>query len=271
MRPIKLTFDTWYIDEHEVVGKADGFGRVYPGINSIGIPIAIKVVPAEDRLSAKQGLLFAKKFARQSTKHIVPIFDYGEADDGTTYVVMDRAEQSLRDWLESNPSASDNDVVAVVGDIARGLIEAGDWAHRNLKPENVLYLDARWQLTDFGIARIGNSVSAVSMLKSAQSAPYAAPEQWNQDHATHATDIYALGCIAAEITMARKIFRGPLLEDFMQQHKIEHPNIEMISSPLRALIARMLGKPPTERPSAKQVLTAFPASDVFPETRGFLS
>src|SRR5207244_13634179 len=103
-----------------------------------------------------------------------------------------RSRSSTEAFVES-------DAVEVVRQIARGLIEVGDWIHRDLKPENVLFLDGKWKIADFGIARIAEADTASYTLKHALSAPYAAPEQWHGERATHATEIYALGFIEFEI------------------------------------------------------------------------
>ena len=56
--------------------------------------------------------------------------------------------------------------------------------HRDLKPENVLFYDGSWCLTDFGIASYAEARTAPDTRKGFLSAQYAAPEQWNFEHAT---------------------------------------------------------------------------------------
>ena len=110
--------------------------------------------------------------------------------------------------------------------IAHGLLEKlVVWVRRDLKPENVLrYLD-RWALGDFGIAREAEAPTSNQTLRRMLSPPYAAPEQWNEERASHATDVYALACIGVEMLSGKPPFAGPGNSDFAKQHRLDAPQI----------------------------------------------
>jgi eukaryotic-like serine/threonine-protein kinase len=65
-----------------------------------------------------------------------------------------------------------------------------------LKPDNVLLQQGKWKIADFGIARFVDEATSTNTLREHLTDAYAAPEQWRSERATHATDVYALGCIA---------------------------------------------------------------------------
>src|ERR1700680_2666166 len=106
---------------------------------------------------------------------------------------MAQATQNLRAYLNAHDALGEPEVADVLYQLTNGLLEAGDWVHRDLKPENVLNAYDRWQIADFGIARLAEAPTATVTLKNALSPPYAAPEQWQGVRASHATDIYSLG------------------------------------------------------------------------------
>jgi len=96
---------------------------------------------------------------------------------------MRRADKSLRDDISDNGLCEDQ-VTEMILHLAQELGEAGDWIHRDIKPENILWCDGRWQTADFGVARAALAATSAGTLRDVLSAPYAAPEQWNREHAT---------------------------------------------------------------------------------------
>jgi serine/threonine protein kinase len=254
MRKLTLTFGEWQLDEAAPLGKAGGFGSVFSGLGADGTAVAIKLINLEAGDAAKRELEFAKAFAGRRTQYIIPIVDYG-IDNITkkSCIVMARAEGSLRDAI-AKTSIEQTEAINIIGQIAKGLLEAEDWIHRDLKPENILQLNGIWKIADFGIARLAEATTATRTLKNALSPPYAAREQWRGITATHATDIYALGCIAVELFTGRLAFVGPDVEDFARQHQSDLPGIENVPPYLRSLLFRMLAKPMVARPSAEKVI-----------------
>jgi serine/threonine-protein kinase len=130
-------------------------------------------------------------------EHVVPFIDAGEdADTGGYFVIMPKAEGSLQNKLTKNGPVVPTEAASILLQITKGLIEVGELVHRDLKPDNVLLHEGKWKIADFGIARFVEEATASNTLKDHLSPYYAAPEQWRGERATHATDVYALGCIA---------------------------------------------------------------------------
>ena len=73
--------------------------------------------------------------------------------------------------------------------------------HRDLKPSNALVTpDGRVKLLDFGIAKLLDVESEETFTQRVTLTPaYAAPEQFNGDPITTATDVYALGILLGEL------------------------------------------------------------------------
>ena len=146
------------------------------------------------------------------------------------------------------------EAVSVLVDIVEALaeVEGRGVVHRDIKPENVLLLDGRWHIADFGIARYAEATTASDTLKLAKSYPYAAPEQWREERATSATDVYALGVIAHELLAGERPFGGP---DFRRQHLEDNPpTIAGIPDRLRSLVIECLYKSPGARPRPENLV-----------------
>jgi hypothetical protein len=134
------------------------------------------------------------------------------------------------------------------------LAEVEDITHRDLKPGNILCHQGVWKIADFGIARFVEENTSLATLKECLSPPYAAPEQWQLERATSATDIYALGCIGYAILTGRPPFPGPSAVEYKQQHLFSAPTpLGQTTPQLRSLLSMMLRKVSDSRPSAARI------------------
>jgi len=195
--------------------------------------------------------------------------DFGEdAKSGQSCIVMVRAERNLREYLISTKALPEQEAADILRQVAEGLVEAGDWIHRDLKPENVLQTNGQWQIADFGIARLADATTSARTLKDALTPPYAAPEQFDGRRATHATDVYSLGCIGFEMLSGKWPFPGPAHEDFAQQHRHELPILKNGSPLIRLLILRMLARPEVARPDIREAITELASSQLGQAGRG---
>ncbi|WP_088319480.1 serine/threonine-protein kinase [Kineosporia sp. R_H_3] len=223
-----------------------GFGDVFAATCE-GAEAALKLV--RKLPGAQRELLFVDLGA---TRNVVPVIDQGETDDAWV-IVMPRAEKSLRDVLDQTGAAlSTGLAVAVLTDIAQALGDlSGRAVHRDLKPENVLLLGGHWCLADFGISRFAQATTAPDTRKFAKTPAYAAPEQWRDERATSATDVYAFGVIAYELLAGCRPFAGPDVHDLREQHLHEAPTpLRNVPVTLAALVEECLYKQAEARPSA---------------------
>jgi serine/threonine protein kinase len=212
-----------------------GMGRVWRARSAGGGPdVAVKVLAAADHLRATLQAEVAA-MARLDHPHICAVYDQGVVSEaeaaasegllvaGAPYLVMELA----RGALDREPAPGDFAALrrvllslldALAHAHARGLV------HRDVKPANVLVApDGSLRLADFGIARAlgaglgdGRSVHG--------SPPYMPPEQIG-GHARDQgpwTDLYALGCVAWELTTGQPPFGGPV-HHVLQAHLNREP------------------------------------------------
>ncbi|KAA1053928.1 serine/threonine-protein kinase [Azospirillum argentinense] len=256
MIPVTLPTGTWHYDPNAPLGGPGGFGAVFAGQAPDGRPVAVKRLHADVGVAGERELEIVQRLRGRPHRHVVPVLDAGpDRSTGSLFVVMARAESSLADLLRRRGFLDETEAIAILTEIVTGLQEVGELVHRDLKPQNILRLDERWQIADFGIARVAAATTAPNTLKACLSPPYGAPEQWRMERATHETDVYALGCIAVELLTGAPPFPGPASEDYLEQHCLHKaPAVDRASVRLAGLIARMLRKPPVMRPGLPRLL-----------------
>jgi serine/threonine-protein kinase len=254
VKTLKLPHGDWQYDANQMLGRKGGFASVYSGLSSDGQPVAVKIFHPSKKDEAKRELEFAAAQIGKAASHIIEIFDSGiDVATGEPAIVMSKGDMSLADHISSAAPLNEQQACDIAVQIARGLIEAGGWVHRDLKPPNVIRCSGSWRVSDFGIARVASAATAPDTMKFYWSMAYAAPEQWNAERATRATDVYALGCILHELLTASPLFSGPTYEDFARQHRFEPPSIFAGSAKLQSLLTIMLSKAAEVRPAVDDV------------------
>jgi serine/threonine-protein kinase len=242
---IKCTGSDWELGNliHE-----GGFGKVYEASSDDGRECVAKLVPKEP--GSEREMLFGEDIS--DARNVVPTIDQGETVDAYV-LIMPRAERSLADEIASRGAMDAAAGLPILTDIATALADLdGRVVHRDLKPQNVLLLDGHWCLADFGISRYAEASTAPDTRKLARSSPYAAPEQWREERATSAVDVYALGIVAYELLTGSWPFPGP---DFREQHLHgSPPALPDVGPRLAALIAQCIDKAPGGRPTPGGVL-----------------
>jgi YVTN family beta-propeller protein len=256
-----------YVVEAEL-GRG-GMGVVYVATEErLGRRVALKVIAPELARDAT----FRRRFERESRlaaatehPHAVPVYEAGEAGDGTVYISMRlidgtdlRALLAAEQWLEPGRAARLVDQVAGALDAAhrQGLV------HRDVKPANVLIGEPgerEWAyLTDFGLTRrMAGAESALT--GSGQwlgTVDYSSPEQVRGDAVDARSDVYSLGCVLHEALTGRIPFEREDEVAKLYAHAHDPPprlGEAMPDAPpeLEGVVARALAKDPGDRfPSA---------------------
>jgi serine/threonine protein kinase len=199
-----------------VLGQG-GMGRVLLARDSVlGRHVAIKIVrddlglPPESRASlfARMGQE-ARAAAAIEHPHLVTLHDMGEEPVVGLYLVFEYLPgPTLRERIGEGPL--DMLVVAAIarqlGDALTTAHEAGV-IHRDVKPENVIISRYGAKLTDFGIARLGDST--LTMAGSVLGTPaYSAPEALAAAEFSAASDQFSLAATMFEAICTRRAFPG---------------------------------------------------------------
>ncbi|MFJ8295602.1 serine/threonine protein kinase [Streptomyces sp. NPDC094447] len=129
--------------------------------------------------------------------HYMPILDSNPLDGWLVMPMAQATAEQRRDSL-SDPAQLRNLVEALM-DVLE-LAHAHDWLHRDVKPSNILLLDNRWTLADWGIVRRprGQTTQEGRTRFELGTEGFAAPELFVSAHeATAAADIYGIGRVIA--------------------------------------------------------------------------
>lgn len=144
MKSIQLPNGVWEYDDKKPLGKPGGFGQVFLGRSKDYAELAIKKLHLSAASAAHREMEIATGLLGQAHDHVVRFLDAGEdASTGDYYVVMEKAERSLDDDIESGVLFSPVDTAEVMFQTAQGLLEVSKLVHRDLKPGNVLFDDGK--------------------------------------------------------------------------------------------------------------------------------
>jgi serine/threonine-protein kinase len=241
-----------------------GMAVVYRARNTlVERVVALKVLNREMARDPKLKERFrreAKNTAALAHPNIVEILDYGEAEDGAPYLVMELLDgQALDKMIGKGPIPAP--VVAMLGaHIARGLARAHDFSvvHRDLKPENIFVTRAPSgrgvaKILDFGIARSMHDQRLTSAGQVFGTPQYMAPERVTSIDTGPAADLYALGIILFEMVTGKLPFAAKDITGFLVAHLREPPPrpssiVPTVPRRLEELILKLLEKRPEDRP-----------------------
>lgn len=202
---------------YRIIGQIGqgGMATVYKAYQpSMDRNVAIKVLPsklAESQEFIQRFQQEARIIAKLEHPHILPVFDYGESD-GITYFIMRYLDAgTLADKMEKGRPLPLNEIDHLFTQLAEALSYAHGFGiiHRDLKPSNAL-IDSHGNLflTDFGIAKLLESASPrLTQTDAIMGTPaYISPEQAQANKVDQRSDIYSLGIILYEMVTGRVPF-----------------------------------------------------------------
>ena len=124
--------------------------------------------------------------------------------------------------------------------------------HRDIKPQNVLMDGVTLKISDFGMSKYIEAATRTVTFKGAGTPFYMAPETWQNQRATRATDIYSLGVMFYQAVTYHYPFVGADMMELRQAHLFTPaPRPQLLRATLDdrldGMIVRMLEKRPADR------------------------
>ncbi|MFE2481627.1 protein kinase, partial [Streptomyces sp. NPDC059389] len=127
--------------------------------------------------------------------------------------------------------------------------------HRDLKPDNVLLMDDRVIITDFGIAHMADATTALTRTGTVMGTPaYMAPEQLLGRPPSPANDLWALGATLYAAVEGEAPFSGETFSALCIAVATQDPRPALRAGALGPLLAALLTKDPDRRATAETAL-----------------
>jgi hypothetical protein len=263
-----------------------GMGEVWRARHRLlARPAAIKLIRPEVLSEGDGGLqhVIVTRFEREAQAtasmrcpHTIELYDFGVADDGTFYYVMELLDGfDLESLVKQFGPLPPQRVLHVLRQVCHALGEAHEIGliHRDVKPGNIYVChygrEYDWvKVLDFGMVKTLRPEGEASLTLTGETVmagtpAYMAPEQSLGDEAIDGrADIYQVGCVAYFALTGQLVFSGRTLVEMMLKHATEAPlpPSSRIDTPippqLDALVLRCLSKDRAERPATADELAA---------------
>jgi hypothetical protein len=255
---------------------AGGMGEVYLAEHVLlRRPCAIKLIRPERVGDPKNLLRFEREVQTTATlthPNTVQIYDYGHAEDGTFYYVMEHLPGlSLEELVRQHGPLPPMRAVHFLRQVCGALREAHSVGliHRDVKPGNVMVCERGGQhdvakLLDFGMVLARDAGADGERLTQegviAGTPAYMSPEQAaGRDDLDARSDIYSVGCLAYCLLTGRPPFADRAAIGMVAAHMYESPaplrdRRPDVPEELQAVVLRCLAKNPTERFAGAQEL-----------------
>ncbi|MFE7767437.1 protein kinase [Streptomyces sp. NPDC057438] len=235
-----------------------GMGTVYLSYTPGGHPIALKTIRpelSEDPEFRRRFEQEVRAAQRVQGLYTAPVLDHdtGGAQPwlATAYV----PGPSLHAAVAEHGALPLNSVLLLLAGVAEALsvIHAAGIVHRDLKPSNVLLAADGPRVIDFGIARAADATALTGTGVSIGTPAFMSPEQAAGKPVTPASDIFALGQVAAFAARGSGAYGDGPSHAVLYRIVHEEPDLSGLADELR-FIERCLAKDPADRPSPAEVV-----------------
>jgi serine/threonine protein kinase len=273
-----------YLLEEKIGGG--GMGEVWRARHRLLIrPAAIKLIRQQPPgAMAGDPELLVRRFEREArataaltSPHTVQLYDFGIAEDGRLYYVMELLDGLDLDSLvrQHGPLPAER-VVHLLRQVCSALQDAhaNGLVHRDIKPANMVVSRAGTtfdfvKVLDFGLVKLDTARDTDADLVKLSTDDgwsgtpgYMAPEVvLGAADTDHRVDLYALGCVAYWLLTGTMVFQGESAMQVMLQHAQAEPTrpSERVDRPiptaLEALVMECLEKDPARRPGSAAVVS----------------
>jgi eukaryotic-like serine/threonine-protein kinase len=250
-----------------------GMGDIYRARRlHIGDTVAVKVLRPEVVDNAQSRQRFYREARAAAMLHhpnAVVIHDFGEDSDGTAYIVMELLEgHSLRHVLIEDGTVAPLRTVEIVRQSCAALEAAhrGGIVHRDIKPDNIMLVDAHSggdhvKILDFGIAKLRDkALDTLSLEKNLTNVGtvigtphYMSPEQCQGEPADARSDIYSLGVVVYEMLTGVTPFVAKTPTGVAIKHVTESPKpLTELRPELLSAVEKVVLKALEKSPDARQ-------------------
>jgi serine/threonine-protein kinase len=264
---------------------AGGMGEVWRAEHRLlARPAAIKLIRPEvlGATDAESRRVLVRRFEREAqatalmrSAHTVELYDFGVAENGTFYYVMELLDGfDLRELVTRAGPLPAARAVHLLRQMCDSLAEAhlAGLIHRDVKPANVFACRYGRKLDfvkvlDFGLVKHGekraDDAHVTGEMMAGGTPAFMSPEQaMGEPGLDGRSDLYAVGCVAYWLLTGTVVFQGRTTMETIMMHvqrepeppsrRVGHP----IPAELEAIVLDCLAKSPDARPRTADELSA---------------
>ncbi|HEV8124864.1 MAG TPA: serine/threonine-protein kinase [Gemmatimonadales bacterium] len=258
---------------------AGGMGEVWRARHRLLLrPAAVKLIrPELLALGHTDQEALLRRFEREAlataalrSPHTVQLYDFGQAEDGTLFYVMELLEGIDLEHLVSRfgPVPPER-AIHILKQVCHALDEAhqNGLTHRDIKPANIFISGTGTELDfvkvlDFGLVRLNPATTSQQVLNTNEETvggtpAYVAPEVVTGEAGyDHRVDLYAVGCVGYWLLSGRLVFEAGTAMGMLIDHaRTQAPPLRsrtelVIPADLEHIIMDCLEKDPSRRPGS---------------------
>ncbi|GAB3724898.1 protein kinase domain-containing protein [Nocardiopsis nanhaiensis] len=246
-----------------IVGRigAGGMGAVYAGLSVDGACSAVKVIHPRFAADPDFRARFAREVGMVSRVRAVctPAFQGADVQAATPWLATEYVPgQTLRQHVRQHGPLTGGMLTALATGLAEALAAIHDVGvvHRDLKPGNVILAPDGPKVVDFGIARAADGTALTATGGLMGTPGWTAPERYDGEEATGASDMFAWGGLVAYAATGRDPFGSGAADALAHRVRNEDPDLAGVPEDMVSLVRRALDRDPSGRPTAVQALTS---------------
>ena len=253
-----------------VIGSG-GFSRVYLATQlDLDRAVAIKILQPpintlhgaerDERLQSLTSRFEreARMVSKLKSPNTINMYDYGRADDGQLFMVIEYVDgMTLSELIRKEGAIEPKRAAKILRQTLMGLYEAHQLGmlHRDIKPQNIMVFDHmglsdQVKLLDFGIVKLIGSDDASKDLTSDDTLVgtprYMSPEYIRGAPVGEASDIYSLGLVIYELLVGEQAIQAhssiQIIGKQLERDSFYLPAELNIDLPLRLIVNAMLEK-----------------------------
>ncbi len=244
-----------------------GMGTVYRAFDErLDRDVAVKVIKPEhfhDDAVRQRFDREARAVARIDHPGVIAVFDSGEIEDGSLFMVIEWLEgRDLGQLLRHLGPGKPVQVAELLRQGAAALDAAhqAGLVHRDIKPENIFLIPDgagfRVKILDFGVAKeVSGEVSLTRTGALVGTPRFMAPEQFLQQPLDERCDMYSFAAVIYQALTGRRVVQADEFGDLVLEviHSVPPPVstlIPQVPKEVDSVVLSALAKLPQDRPSS---------------------